>query len=134
MKNKFQKGIFVTSLIGILNIMTVFSQSTSNNNTWATGKFIGFTNTNGTNPLNIVTNGIPRMSINGNTGLTSGFIGIGTTNPMAPLHILGTVQQNAMGWNRGVVLGNSSALTWDGQGGHQIFLQIFLPILGGTCK
>ncbi len=105
-----------------------YTQATNNSpaNNFYSGGFLGWTNTNGANPLLIKTNNITRMHFNGSTGgygvNTSGFIGIGTSTPAAPLHIFGSGSQNAMGWQRGITLSNAAALMFDGGGGSGFFM------------
>ena len=83
-----------------------YTQATNNSpaNNFYSGGFLGWTNTNGANPLLIKTNNITRMHFNGQTAgygvNTSGFVGIGISTPAAPLHIFGSGSQNAMGWQR----------------------------------
>jgi hypothetical protein len=122
-KNINRNNILVTLLMGVLSITTVLSQSTFANNAWTAPRFLGYNGSNGVNPLTIRTNNITRMHINGATGpVTAGFIGIGTTNPLAPMQIDGLVNQNAQGWKRGIILGNSSTLLWDGGSGQSYFM------------
>lgn len=126
MKNKYQKNILVTMLMGVLSSATAFSQATSATNGWMAPNFLGFNNTNGANPLEIRVNGITRMHFNGTgTGYgvnTWGFIGVGTSSPASPLHVVGSQQQNALGWMRGITLSNSASLIWDGIGGSSFFM------------
>lgn len=105
-------------LIAFVNISSAGrSQSTngsSANNSYNSLGYIGWSNTNGTNPLSIRTNGVNRMSINGATGTTAGFVGIGTTNPLFQLSVVGNQIATGQGWTRGILLSNSAALMWDG--------------------
>ncbi len=117
-------------LMGILSILSnqLFSQSTNGTgaNSYLSGRHLGFDISNGTNPLEIKVNGITRMHFNGTgTGYgvnTWGFIGVGTSSPASPLHVVGSQQQNAQGWMRGITLSNSASLIWDGIGGSSFFM------------
>ncbi len=101
----------------LLCSMQLWAQSTAQNNTYISGRFLGWSNTNGGNPLFVKTNNITRMTIMGNTGTTNGFVGIGTTTPTYKLHVAADPAMpnaNAQGWKRGMLLSNSAALAWDG--------------------
>ncbi len=80
-----------------------FSQSTTNNNTWANNKYLGYDFSNFANPLFTKTNGINRMRLNGNQNTlinfvnqnTSGYLGIAPSgyftnnSPWSMLHLEG---------------------------------------------
>ncbi len=83
----------------------IFAQSTVATNVYAPGRFLGWTNSNGANPLEFRTNNINRMRLNGTqtnnylgTGFlhdVSGHLGIGLNNyfaintPLTMLHLEG---------------------------------------------
>jgi hypothetical protein len=122
------KILFIIGFIQI-NYVNIHSQSSNGTNTnqYFQNRFIGWDNSNGINPLTIRTNNITRMHINGtgvftNGGNASGFIGIGTNQPSSPLHVIGSQVGNAQGWRRGIILGNSSTLLWDGGVANSFFM------------
>ena len=110
MKNIKLIKLFIAVVIGTNS----HSQVTFESNAYSGGRFLGFNNTNGTNPLFLRTNNITRMSINGATGVTEGFVGINTINPLFRLHVVGSGAANSQGWSRGLLLSNSAALMWEG--------------------
>lgn len=65
MKNLYIKSILITMLIGIICNSLSFSQSTATGHTY-NGGFLGWDNSNGTNPLLFKTNNLNRMKLNGN--------------------------------------------------------------------
>lgn len=91
MKKQKAKILFL-GVCGLITIGDVHGQSTSASNAFfPAGKYIGFDNSNGINPLFLRTNLTDRIAINGNKTVgingylgqvTDGFIGIGA-NPVA---------------------------------------------------
>lgn len=102
------------------------AQVTFQNNSYVSGRYVGFDGSSGINPLLIKNNGITRIHINGSTtayGInTNGFIGVGISAPASPLHIEGKGIQNEQGWYRGLTLSNRAAIMWDGGSGKGFFM------------